>query len=151
MAPNTRSKAAPQEQSRRRGGVSASTVKRTVLSRNSKVQLDITEIDEVYDSTLNDEAIKRFCTLNLAVPMSCREDKKNTCPSHIFKATAAKKERDEKVEQEIGDSSGGVLRPEYKQVSSTNHVRMYSDQIQQPWDGRNRPWGRYKPASSTVT
>eukprot|EP00956_Cyclotella_meneghiniana_P008790 scaffold12009_cov61-Cyclotella_meneghiniana.AAC.6 len=24
-------------------------------------------------------------------------------------------------------------------------------QIQQPRDGRNRPWGRYKPASSTVT
>eukprot|EP00956_Cyclotella_meneghiniana_P031615 scaffold83460_cov66-Cyclotella_meneghiniana.AAC.8 len=44
-----------------------------------------------------------------------------------------------------------VLRPEYTQVSSTNHVRMYSEQIQQPWDGRNRPWGRYKPASSIVT
>eukprot|EP00956_Cyclotella_meneghiniana_P011294 scaffold15919_cov90-Cyclotella_meneghiniana.AAC.4 len=28
-----------------------------------------------------------------------------------------------------------VLRLEYKQ----------------PWDGQNRPWGRYKPASSTVT
>eukprot|EP00956_Cyclotella_meneghiniana_P034117 scaffold101589_cov36-Cyclotella_meneghiniana.AAC.9 len=84
MAPNTRSKAAPPEQSRRRaGGVSAPTVKRTVPSRNSKVQLDITEIDEVYDSTLNDEAIKRFCTLNLAVPMSCRDDKENVPKPHL--------------------------------------------------------------------
>ena len=31
------------------------------------------------------------------------------------------------------------------------HVRMYSEQIQKPWDGRSWPWGRYKPASSTVT
>eukprot|EP00956_Cyclotella_meneghiniana_P002825 scaffold3320_cov64-Cyclotella_meneghiniana.AAC.4 len=28
---------------------------------------------------------------------------------------------------------------------------MYSEKIQQPWDGRNRPWGCYKQASSTVT
>eukprot|EP00956_Cyclotella_meneghiniana_P038154 scaffold149460_cov69-Cyclotella_meneghiniana.AAC.2 len=27
---------------------------------------------------------------------------------------------------------------------------MSYEQIQQPWDGRNWPWGRYKPASSTV-
>eukprot|EP00956_Cyclotella_meneghiniana_P016883 scaffold27122_cov23-Cyclotella_meneghiniana.AAC.1 len=44
-----------------------------------------------------------------------------------------------------------VLRPVYKQVSSTNHVSMSYEQVQQqPWDGRNRPWGRYKPTSSTV-
>eukprot|EP00956_Cyclotella_meneghiniana_P013576 scaffold19713_cov47-Cyclotella_meneghiniana.AAC.6 len=46
-----------------------------------------------------------------------------------------------------------VLRPEYKQGRSTNHVLISYDyeKIQQPWDGRNRPWGRYEPASSTVT
>eukprot|EP00956_Cyclotella_meneghiniana_P033880 scaffold99914_cov70-Cyclotella_meneghiniana.AAC.1 len=46
-----------------------------------------------------------------------------------------------------------VLRPEYNQVSSTNYVAMSYEyeQIQQPWDGQNRPWRCYKPASSTVT
>eukprot|EP00956_Cyclotella_meneghiniana_P042923 scaffold249353_cov82-Cyclotella_meneghiniana.AAC.8 len=44
-----------------------------------------------------------------------------------------------------------VLRPEDKKESSINHVPMSYEQIQQPWDGQNRPWGHYKQASSTVT
>eukprot|EP00956_Cyclotella_meneghiniana_P015046 scaffold22813_cov78-Cyclotella_meneghiniana.AAC.11 len=45
-----------------------------------------------------------------------------------------------------------VLRPEYKQVSSINHVRMSYEQIQQPWVdkiGHGVATANYKQASST--
>ena len=81
------------------------------------------KIDEIYDSTLNDDAIKRFCTLkhNKVPCTACGAAQTNKqcsnkmckkcCVDKSIRATvqckckdhrnAAKKERDVRVEQEI--------------------------------------------------
>ena len=58
------------------------------VANASEHTTEITGIDEVYDSIMNPNDEKRFCTLNLTVPMELHEDQKNFPKAHIvFKAS----------------------------------------------------------------
>ena len=57
------------------------------VANTSENTIETTGIDEVYDSVMNPNDEKRFCTLNLTVPMELHEDWKNFPKAHIvFKA-----------------------------------------------------------------
>ena len=58
------------------------------VANASEHTIDTTGIDEVYDSVMNPNNERRFCTLNLTVPMELRKDRKKFPKAHIdFKAS----------------------------------------------------------------
>ena len=58
------------------------------VANASEHTIDTTGIDEVYESVMNPNDEKRFCTLNSNAPMELREEQKNFPKAHIvFKAS----------------------------------------------------------------
>ena len=53
------------------------------VANASEHTIDTTGIEEVYDSFMNPNDEKRFCTLNLTVPMELHEYWKNFPKAHI--------------------------------------------------------------------
>ena len=59
-----------------------------IVSKASEHTIETTGIDKVYNSVMNPNDEKRFCDLNLTVPMELREERKNFPKVHIvFKAS----------------------------------------------------------------
>ena len=58
------------------------------LARSYSTTVDDKNNDVIWDATFDSEEVKRFCTLNLTIPMSVEDNLQNLVRPHlVFKAT----------------------------------------------------------------
>ena len=81
------------------------------LARSYSTTVDDKNNDVIQDATFDSEEVKRFCTLNLTIPMTVEDDLRNLVRPHlVFKAThftagedQGKKTKEGQLERELQD------------------------------------------------
>ena len=94
------------------------------LADSNKKTLDVRGVDEVYNAVSSDADMKRFCTLNLFVPMKTRDDGKNVSVPHlVFRGTFQdRKDWHDKEEQELWDDRVAVSFHPNAWVDAQTHM-----------------------------